>query len=198
MNLGPVVNSPYAEGASSISADGLTLFLLSNRPGEFGGVDGPVFDIWVATRETKNDPWSEPANLGPPVNSASAEEYPHISADGLMLFFNSGVFSSPRPGGYGGSDIWVAMRKTRDADWSEPVNLGPPVNNSFKDQAPRISADGSILYFCSNRPGGSGGADLWQVSITPMSGSLRKDDDADLAQKSVESNGKEVVPRKNR
>jgi Tol biopolymer transport system component len=201
MNLGPNVNSPYEEGASSISADGLTLFLLSNRPGGFGGVDrlgGPGFDIWVATRETTKDLWSEPVNLGSPVNSVSAEEYPHISDVGLTLSFSSGVYSSPRPGGYGGSDIWVAMRKTSDADWSEPVNLGPPVNGPFMDRAPRISTDGSTLYFCSDRPGGIGTFDLWQVSITSMSGSLQKDD-ADSAQKSVEGNDrKEVVPRKNR
>ncbi|MFC1634777.1 protein kinase [Planctomycetota bacterium] len=194
MNLGPIVNSPHGEGASSISTDGLTLFLLSDRPGGFGDVNrwgGPGFDLWVATRETTNDPWSEPVNIGPPVNSALAEEYPHISVDGLTLSFSSGVYSSPRPGGHGGSDIWVAMRKTADADWSEPMNLGPPVNGPFMDRAPRISADGSTLYFCSDRPGGIGTFDLWQVSITPMSGFLQKDDNADLVQKSVESeNGK--------
>jgi Tol biopolymer transport system component len=193
--LGSIVNSRYGDGASSISADGLTLFLLSNRLGGFGGVNAwgePGYDIWVTTRETTKDPWSEPVILGPPVNSASAEEYPHISADGLTLFFSSGVYSSPRPGGYGGSDIWVAMRKTTDADWSEPVNLGPPVNGPFMDRAPRISADGSTLYFCSDRPGGIGTFDLWQASIIPTSALLRKDRDADVIRKSAESDsGKE-------
>ena len=59
VNLGPMVNSSYEEGGPSISFDGLTLYFYSNRPGGYGG-----YDIWVTTRETIDDPWQEPVNLG--------------------------------------------------------------------------------------------------------------------------------------
>ena len=81
-NLGPIINSPDQEHAANISADGLSLFLTSDRSGGFGSDD-----IWVTTRATINDPWSEAVNLEPPVNSSYPEGYPSISADGLTLYF---------------------------------------------------------------------------------------------------------------
>jgi Tol biopolymer transport system component len=162
-NLGPTLNTSSPDFAR-VSPDGLALYIDSERSGGFGGRD-----IWVSTRETTNDPWLEPMHLGPPVNSTYGEEYPAISSDGLAMFLGSAAFSSPRPGGYGLSDIWVTTRKTKDSDWPEPVNLGPIVNSSNNDRAPSISADGSTLYFASRyRPGGYGDMDLWQVSIEPI------------------------------
>ncbi|MHC4500183.1 MAG: TolB family protein, partial [Planctomycetota bacterium] len=154
VNLGPTINGPYYDGHPSVSTDGLSLFFMSERPG-YGGRD-----IYVSTRATTNDPWSEPENLGPIVNSPSRDSGPDISSDGLKLFFDS-----ERPGGYGLIDIWLTTRKTLDAPWSEPVNLGPIVNTPSDDLTAGISADGSILYFCSNR---SGGYETWQVSIEPI------------------------------
>ncbi len=159
-NLGPPVNSAYAERGPSISADGLQLYFQdwpNPRPGGYGNVD-----LWVATRETKDDPWGEPVNLGPTVNSSVGEVLPAISADGLTLYFNDYVASGPhRPGGFGMSDLWVTTRKTKHDLWTEPVNLGPTVNSSVADRAPSISADDLSLFFHSNRPGGSGGYDIW-------------------------------------
>ena len=180
VNLGPTINSSVLDWSPSISADGLLLVFCSNRP------DGIVkTDLWMTRRSTTDDPWSEPVNLGPPVNSPDVEATPSISSDGLLLFFQS-----TRPGGYGGPvDIWVARRKTTDDPWSEPVNLGPVINTFGFDGLPSISADRSALYFVSNRPGGHGDEDLWQVSITPMSGDFRDDRDSDSVPESVKSNG---------
>jgi ketosteroid isomerase-like protein len=100
-----------------------------------------------------------PVNLGPKINSDKSEGSPRISADGLELYFNSN-----RPGGYGGADLWVATRPSVDAEWREPVNLGPIVNSSANEIAPTISADGLELYFSdyrANRPGGIGKSDIW-------------------------------------
>jgi hypothetical protein len=80
-----------------------------------------------------------------------------------MLFLNSA-----RSGGSGGSDIWLARRKTPDADWEQAINPGSTVNASGFDGTPNVSYDGSTLYYCSERPGGSGNVDLWQVSIDPI------------------------------
>jgi len=137
VNLGPTINGSYADLHPSISTDGLSLYYCSNRPGGWEDID-----IYLSTRAMINDPWSEPVNLGPIVNSPSWDWGPDISSDGLKLFF-----TSRRPGGYGGNDIWVTSRATTDDPWGEPKNLGPIVNDSGDNETPCISADGSILYF---------------------------------------------------
>ncbi len=162
VNLGPTINHSGYDATPFISEDGLELYFNSlSRPGGYGGDD-----IWVSTRETKEDEWGTPVNLGLPVNSAHEEVWPTLSADGLLLFFSSGVWVPDRNGGLGESDIWMTRRKSRDADWGEPVNLGSPVNSPDHEFTPVLSADGSTLYFASNRSGGY--HDLWQASIEPI------------------------------
>lgn len=85
---------------------------------------------------------SEPANLGPVINDAADVQESDFSRDGLELYFSSG-----RPGGHGGNDIWVARRETLDSPWQDPVNLGPNVNSSASEVEPTISSDGLELYF---------------------------------------------------
>jgi hypothetical protein len=153
VNLGPTINSPVDDVDVCISADGLSLYIDSFREGGYGGTD-----IWVSKRETLSDPWSEPINLGPTINTYG-ESAPSISADGLVLFFSD--FFGPRPGGYGDADIWMARRASVSDPWGEPMNLGPAINTSGLEAHPNISADGSTLYF-------TGGPDLWQVSIRPV------------------------------
>jgi hypothetical protein len=65
-------------------------------------------------------------------------------------------------------DIYVATRKTTAAPWGRPVNLGAPVNGTSWDGNADLSADGRTLYFISDRAGGTGGTDLWVVSIDPL------------------------------
>jgi len=162
-NLGPTVNSQCDEHGPYVSTDGLSLYFSeypdeSERPGGSG-----KSDIWVTTRKTIATPWGKPVNLGPTVNSPTWDESPSISSDGLSLYFNSyraGVLGTGED-----SDIWVTMRKTKDEPWGTPVNLGPPVNSPGWEANPDLSRDGSILYFVSIRPGGSGDTDLWQVSL---------------------------------
>ncbi|MHC4580569.1 MAG: hypothetical protein ACYS14_03875 [Planctomycetota bacterium] len=154
VNLGPIVNSSSNEGGASIPADGLELFFSSNRPGGYGGID-----IWVTTRKTIGDDWGTPLNLGSTVNSSANEVAPFISADGLQLYFMD--WGVRRPGGYGGIDIWLTTRTTRDDEWGVPVNLGPPVNSSAHERYPSISADGLALFFGSTRSGGYGLGDLY-------------------------------------
>jgi len=159
-NLGSTVNSRYSEWAPNISTDGLTLYFsdyMNYRPGEYGN-----WDIYMTTRSTISDPWGVPINLGPNVNSSGRDAAPNISADGLAMFFETSF------GGFGSQDIWMSVRKTRDSDWEPSFNLGPNINTSRFDAMPSISFDGSTLYFCSDRPGGFGDVDLWQVSIEPV------------------------------
>ena len=84
-----------------IRHDGLEIVLASNRPGGAGGQD-----LWAAVRSTVDDSWSPPASLGATVNSAANENFPSLSADRSNLYFNS-----DRPGGLGGSDLYVSTRE---------------------------------------------------------------------------------------
>jgi hypothetical protein len=138
-NLGPSLNSTSSDGSPNISADGLTLYFDSQRAGGFGD-----WDIWVTTRETIDDAWSEPVPLPEPVNSPYADAGPSISTDGSSLYF-----ASDRPGGYGSFDIYVTRRQTTEEPWEALSNLGPFVNSWAYENHPSISADGLTLYFDS-------------------------------------------------
>ena len=164
VNLGPAVNTAAHEWCGSLSVDGLELYIDSTRSGGFGD-----HDLYVNRRPTRNDPWGAAVNLGPAVNSASSEIAPDISADGLCLFF-SGNITGFRPVGIGGADIWVTTRTTQDDEWSIPTNLGATINTEAHDICPRVSSDGSWLYFSSTRPGGLGGyyGDIYQAPIIPI------------------------------
>lgn len=141
------VPSGYLAASPSISADGLELYFAMCRFGE----DDNEADIYVTTRETASSPWGEPVSLGPVVNNWNSQVSPMISSDGLLLLFKDWWAGSPRPEGFGSDDIWFSRRTTKDADWSEPVNLGAAINTAFADTDGMISADGSTLYFSSNR-----------------------------------------------
>jgi Tol biopolymer transport system component len=148
-SLGQTVNSSYNDFNPNISADGLSLYFISNRTGGIGGTgmyDG--CDIWVTTRETTDEPWGIPANLGPTINTPGGEFGVSISSDGLSLYFDMW-----QPGSSNSEDLYVATRATIDDDWSNPVSLGPTVNSSADDCYVNISADELALYFTSNRSG---------------------------------------------
>jgi len=104
----------------------------------------------------KYSDWSAPINLGPVINSASNDQQPAISKDRLSLYFTSN-----RPGGIGGFDIYVSQRISVDDSWGLPVNLGPTINTTSDDGNAAFSRDGHWLFFQSRRPGGFGAIDLW-------------------------------------
>jgi Tol biopolymer transport system component len=98
--LVPELSTPSIDERPNVRRDGLEIFLDSNRPGSLGSTD-----LWSATRDTTSLPWSTPVNLGPAVNTSSAETRPALSFDGLTLYFGS-----TRPFGIGSSDIYVTAR----------------------------------------------------------------------------------------
>ncbi len=116
-----------------ITADGRQLYFCSNRPVQG---DAPKdFDIWVSDRAGAG--WSEPRNLGAPINSPAAEFYPTLTRDGTMYF------QSQRPGGRGAADIWRARR--REGRYVEAECLPGPVNTSGFEGDAFIAPDGSYL-----------------------------------------------------
>jgi len=163
VNVGPLVNSPFDDISPHVSKNGLSLYFASTRnTGSFGGED-----IWISTRATGDDPWDVPVNLGPFINASSNERAPALSRDGHYLFFNS-----DRPGGFGGSDIWVSWRSHvhDDFGWQEPVNLGAAINTSaFEGGAAFFGSDDAglpQLYFVSNRAGGAGTQDIYVSTVS--------------------------------
>jgi hypothetical protein len=110
-----------------------------------------------------------------------------------MLVVDSFAFGPFRPDGHGKADLWLAKRATSSGPWGALANLGPAVNSSSYDFSACIAADGSTLYFASNRPGGFGGFDIWNVSIIPMSGDLQEDGDSDLTAEPVKSSDRKEL-----
>jgi len=144
------INTNLNEGAQAISQDGDWLvFTGCNYPEGMGSCD-----LYISYRR-KNGGWTEPENLGSRINSESWESSPSLSPDKKDLYF-----SSNRPGGYGGKDIWVS-RRLSSGGWSAPENLGPTVNSSGDEGCPYMHADNQTLYFNSNGHQGYGMTDLF-------------------------------------
>lgn len=147
-NMGYPINTERNEGTVSLSADGQYIFYTAcNRPNGKGSCD-------LYLSKLDGNSWSEPINLGPPVNTSSWESQPSLSFDGKVLYF-----SSNRPGGYGASDIWYTTFKNNR--WTPPVNAGPEINTSGDEQSPFIAKDDQTLYFNSDGHAGMGGIDLF-------------------------------------
>jgi hypothetical protein len=123
---------------------------------------GAIVLVWAFTASSgaqRYSDWSDPINLGPIVNSTATDRGPAISKDGLSLYFAS---NRNVVGSVGGEDIYVSQRETRDAEWGQPVNLGPNINTTDNEMVPALSRDGHLLFFASSRTDGSfGGVDIW-------------------------------------
>jgi len=139
------LSSPTDEWFPTLTADG-TLYFGSDRPGGVGGTD-----IWRA--RFVNGKFQPPENLGAPVNTKGDEIEPFIAADEQLLI----VAARNRGDAVGAYDLYVAHR--RGSGWDTPRHPGPPINSTGWDFAPRLSPDGKIFIFTSNRGFGSQGLD---------------------------------------
>jgi hypothetical protein len=148
-NAGAPLNTTQNEGAQTLSSNGSYMFFTAcERPGGLGSCD-LYFSSLIDGK------WSDPVNLRSPVNSPSWESQPSISADGKTLFF-----SSSRPGGFGGKDLWLS-RLNEKKTWTKPVNLGALINTDGDEMSPFIHFDGRTLYFASDGRLGMGGFDIY-------------------------------------
>jgi hypothetical protein len=162
VNLGSTVNAASSDTNAALSADGLSLFFDSDRAGGFGGRD-----LWVSQRATPSAAWGTPVDLGAVVNSSFDDANAALSTDGHWLFF-----SSPRPGGFGGSDLYQSYRAdvNDDFDWEAPTSLGPNVNTAGTENGTGgyfENGGNPQLYFGSIRPGGIGGSDIYMSDLQP-------------------------------
>ncbi len=144
----PNINTDENEAAQSISADGKFLvFTVCNRPGDYGSCD-------LYYSERIGGRWTEPKNIGAPINTANWESQPSVAANANAIYFTRGGAR-----GQGNKDLMVSF-KNIDGSWQTPQPV-TELNTPYDDSAPCIHPDGQTLYFSSSGHEGMGGLDLF-------------------------------------
>ncbi len=158
VNLGPSINSSYDEYWPSLTADGQTLVFTVLLPGgkyRMGKFEQVKYqeDFYISHRSDSG--WLPRKALGAPINSGLNEGAQTLSADGSIMYFTA----CNRPDGMGRCDIYRSYNGS--SGWTTPEDLGPFIDSKHWEAQPSLSADGKVLYFVSNRPGGYGKMDIW-------------------------------------
>ncbi|MBK9270927.1 MAG: PD40 domain-containing protein [Saprospiraceae bacterium] len=147
------INSPYNEGAPTISPDGnAILFTSCNRPESFGGCD-----LFISHFKKGN--WTRPVNLGDKINTPAYESQPCLAHNGKWL-----IFTSNRKGTFGGMDLWQTSF-TDEKGWSIPKNLGPVINTVGHESCPFLHPNGITLFFSSTGHTGMGNNDIFYSNL---------------------------------
>ena len=147
-NIGRPVNTAGHDATVSLTWDGGQLYLYRHDKG--GSVYKTEFD-------QDNLQWKNPKIIGAPVKSKYHEPSVFMTPDSTVIFF-----SSDRPGGIGGRDLYMCKRKKKGR-WDEPVNLGPTINTPYDEDAPFLHIDGRTLYYSSNGLRSVGGFDIFKT-----------------------------------
>ena len=158
VNLGSKINTKHWETQPSFSSDGKTLYFIRGMTYDRQRRNPDNQDIYVTTI-TEDGQWSKPEKLPPNINSPHREESVQIHPDGKTLYFSS----NGHPG-MGGMDLYMS-RKLDDNTWSDPINLGYPLNTFKNDISILISPKGDKGYFSSDREGGFGDLDLYSFNV---------------------------------
>lgn len=144
----PFNSDEFNIGYPSVSEDGDILYFASDMPGGYGG-----YDLYKIEKDLYSDNWGQPKNLGSTVNTELNDAYPFIA--GNILYFSS--FGHP---GFGGFDIFYSEIDD-NGNYSQPENMGAPINSSADDFSFIINNEYTRGYFTSNRPGGFGDDDIY-------------------------------------
>lgn len=155
-NLGEAINSPAWETQPSISADGKTLYFVSNRK---GGLGGP--DIWMSEMQPEGN-WGKPINMGSTINTKNEEQSPFIHPDNQTLYFSSNGHI-----GMGGYDLLISRKDLSVGKWLPSNNLGYPINTHNDEKDLIVSTNGKTAYFASNKKDGFGELDLYSFELYP-------------------------------
>jgi outer membrane protein OmpA-like peptidoglycan-associated protein/tetratricopeptide (TPR) repeat protein len=153
-NVGGAINSPYPDYAAVVNADESVMIYTTRRPTSTGGQmqDGKYFeDIFIS--EKINGIWSQATNIGGPINTNDHEATVGLSVDGQTLL----IYKYENEIGFG--DLFSS--KQIGNRWTVPQPLGSNINTEFWESHASMSADGQLLFFTSNRPGGVGGRDIY-------------------------------------
>lgn len=155
--FGSDINSPYWETHACLSTDGQVLYFVSDRPRGFGGRD-----IYRVVK-LPNGQWSKALNLGPTINTPYDEDGVFMHPDGKTLFFASKGHQS-----MGGFDIFFSILD-EEGKFSEPFNIGYPINTPDDDVFYVTSPDGKRAYYSSFKEGGYGDKDIYMITIPESS-----------------------------
>jgi outer membrane protein OmpA-like peptidoglycan-associated protein len=150
------LSTPGHESVSCLSGDGKTMII---SRGEGNG------DLYSSSLN-ENGIWSEPVSLGKNINTSGHETAAFLSRDGSKLFF-----VSDRPGGFGGSDLYVSERRS-NGKWGSAANLGPKVNTIYDEDSPAADSSGNKLYFASKGHQSVGGFDIMASAWEPANESF--------------------------
>lgn len=150
-NIGRPVNSKFHDACIALSADGREIFIYKDNNDGTG-------DIYVTDLKTDGS-WEVPRSLGKNINTKYHEPSISMTAEGKRVYF-----SSNRPGGYGGLDIYYSD-KLPSGEWGEAVNLGPTINTPYNEDAPYISPSGEVFYFSSVGHLSMGGYDIYSSKL---------------------------------
>jgi hypothetical protein len=151
--LGPGVNTPAAEaGAEYLQSaeDGGANLYFNRAPA------GGTADLYSAAITRDGETRGAAVVISELSDPVFTDQGPTLRSDGREI-----VFFSTRLGGIGGADLWTSTRQNVHDVWSDPVNLGAPVNSPAAEQQPSLSSGGLVLLFASNRSGSFGGTDIW-------------------------------------
>ncbi|HOU03479.1 MAG TPA: OmpA family protein [Bacteroidales bacterium] len=152
-NIG-ILSDSLVAAHPALSADGTTLYFVSDIPGGSGGKD-----LWMATRASSGDAWSKPRNLGPDINTPGNEVFPYVRKDGTLYFSSDGQI------GMGGLDIFKAVPQP-DGSWVV-TNMKPPINSFSDDFGIAFEGDAERGIFSSTRKG-RGNDELYSFELPPL------------------------------
>ncbi len=142
------VNTNTHDAVTSITKDEKTMLIYHS--------DGIHSDILVTELDTVAGDWAKPYKLSPVINTKYFESHATFTGDGSIIYF-----STEKPGGYGGLDIYKTT-KAADGFWSDPVNLGENINTPYDDDGPFIHQKSHVLYFSSEGHTSMGGYDIFR------------------------------------
>ncbi|WP_299674747.1 OmpA family protein [uncultured Tenacibaculum sp.] len=148
----PFNSDLYSCGHPALSADGKTLYFVSDMPGGIGATD--IYSVEIREDNT----YGTPLNLGRTINTEGREMFPYVDKENTMYFSSDGHL------GIGALDIFESKIDSNEK-FTTPVNLGTPVNSPLDDFSFVISEDKSYGYFSSNRKGGKGDDDIYSFVI---------------------------------
>jgi hypothetical protein len=162
VNLGPTINTSFAETVPTFSRDGHWMFFASTRPGGLGGND-----MWASWRQHTHDDfgWQPPINLGANINTGFFDAGGSYFA-GEDVFSPALFFTSNKPGGVGGNDVYTSELLS-DGSFGPATHI-PELCSPLSDGRPAIGHDGLEIILFSNRAGGFGGNDFWVSTRTSL------------------------------
>ena len=146
------INTKYWDGQPCLAPDGQSMYFVSTRPGGIGS-----YDIWVCAKQ--GDLWTNPQPLDSTINTQGHEDSPFLHADGITLYFSSDFHP-----GFGSEDLFVSYRK-ENSGWTEPQNLGYPLNTVANESNIFVTANGRLGFINSTRQAGMGGSDIYSFEL---------------------------------